>query len=102
MIKFDSILDKNYKYVKNKLIKEHETPELLLEKNQLIKQLNSNKVISKNKIFIMLVIISALIIITFFVMRRNLINKRKGRLQKKLLYFHKAAFNICCYKKRII
>jgi AraC-like DNA-binding protein len=82
LIKFDSVLDNNYKYVKNTLVKKYDTPELVLEKERLIKQLNNSYSLSKDKIIILSMIIIFLIIILFYSIRKSIINKKKFELIK--------------------
>ncbi len=77
LLKFDSILEYNYKSLSNKIIRDYESKELLDEKNQLIDKLNENKFSSK-KLFIVFTGITLLLMaIVFFVIRKNFLYKKR-------------------------
>ncbi len=77
LIKFDSINDKNYKYVKNKLFKDYERTELLSERKELIGKLTKNEKLSNNRIQLLLLIVLFLFLTSAFIIRRNLIYRRR-------------------------
>ncbi|MEW7290166.1 helix-turn-helix domain-containing protein [Aquimarina sp. 2304DJ70-9] len=77
LLKFDSILEYNYKSLSNKIIRDYESKELLDEKNQLIDKLNRSKFSSKKLIIVFTGITLLLMAIVFFVVRKNLIYKKR-------------------------
>ncbi|QVY64618.1 AraC family transcriptional regulator [Polaribacter sp. Q13] len=76
-IKFDSILDINYKYIKSTLVKNYETPELIFEKERIITQLSKENKGSKSMIIVINSILCTLILLTTYIFRRNLIYKKR-------------------------
>ena len=77
MIQFDSILDSNYKYIKNTLIKKYDTPELILEKEKLISELNKNKTILNNRVINLIIVLIISILFLYYFIRKNILNRKK-------------------------
>jgi AraC-like DNA-binding protein len=77
LIKFDSILDNNYKYLKKTIAKKYDTPELIQEKEKLISQLNKKEQRLNTWVLVLIIsLIGTLIILNFYI-RRNILNKKK-------------------------
>lgn len=77
LIQFDSILDSNYKYLKNNLTKKYDTPELILEKEKLISKLNKNEKTLNNRVLILIIILIISILILYYFIRKNILNRKK-------------------------
>lgn len=77
LIQFDSILDSNYKYLKNNLTKKYDTPELILEKEKLISKLNKNEKTLNNRVLILIIILIISILILYYFIRENILNRKK-------------------------
>lgn len=77
LIQFDSILDSNYKYIKNTLTKKYDTPELILEKEKLISELNENETILNNRVIILIIVLIISILILYYFIRKNSLNRKK-------------------------
>ena len=77
LLKFDSILESNYKSLSGKIIRNYESKELLDQKNQLIDKLKENSFFSTKLIIAFIVIIAILILIVFFVLRKNWVYKKR-------------------------
>jgi len=77
LIQFDSILDSNYKYIKNTLIKKYDTPELILEKEKLISELNKNETILKNRVIVLIIVLIISILFLYYFISKNILNRKK-------------------------
>ncbi len=77
LLRFDSILEYNYKSLSNKIIRNYESKELLDEKNQLIDKLNKNTFFSKKLLIIFVGIILILITIVFSILKKNRVYKKR-------------------------
>ncbi|WP_025740133.1 helix-turn-helix domain-containing protein [Aquimarina pacifica] len=77
LIKFDSILESNYKFLSKKIIRNYESKELLDEKNQLIEKLNNTAILSKKNSLILGIIIIALITIVLIILKKNRVYKKR-------------------------
>lgn len=77
LIKYDSILDTNYKYLKNTIEKEYDTPELILEKEVLISKLEKENYFSGIKIFVLIVFLILLSLTLVLIIRRSALNKKR-------------------------
>ncbi|MDY8137810.1 AraC family transcriptional regulator [Aquimarina sp. 2201CG5-10] len=83
LLKFDSIMHKNNTQVNEKLIKQYDTPELLAEKEQLIKFIHKKN--TNFKIFIWILAIAVLVISALFYYqyyKRRLYKERFNTLMK--------------------
>ncbi|TPN83893.1 helix-turn-helix domain-containing protein [Aquimarina algicola] len=76
LLKVDSVLNTNYKYLIKTIIKEYDTPKLLSEKQKIITSLEDKKQVSNTTILILLGV-SILLLILW------LINRNKQRQYKK-------------------
>jgi len=77
LLRSDSILDSNYQYVSDKLIKEYDTPNLLKEKEALIASLTSDKKTSADQvIWISLALVLSLGVVGFYYYRQRLYKQR--------------------------
>ena len=77
LIKFDSILDNNYKYLKKTITKKYDTPELIQEKEKLISQLNQKEETLNIWVLVLIIsLVSALITLNFNI-KRNILNTKK-------------------------
>ncbi|MGG8497427.1 helix-turn-helix domain-containing protein [Tenacibaculum sp. TC6] len=77
LIKFDSILDSNYKYLKNTITKKHDTPELIDQKDKLISKLNKKQgKLSSQLLFLIIGLIVSLLVI-LYVVRKNYTNRKR-------------------------
>ncbi len=90
LIKFDSILESNYKFLSKKIVRNYEAKELLDEKNQLIEKLNNITLLSKKKSLILGLVIISLITIVLFILRKNWIYKKrfKSIMSKNITAHH--------------
>ncbi len=84
LMKVDSVLDDNFKYLSPKIIKEYDTLKLLLKKEEIISELESEKSLSKRVILYLsgltLIVISALI---FYYKKQKTYKKRFEELLKR-------------------
>lgn len=78
LIKADSLLLNSSEYTFKKISKEFDIPNLILEKETIIKELKNRELFSKIVILVLILIISALCVIFFN-------NKRKNKAKIKLL-----------------
>ncbi|WP_161635288.1 AraC family transcriptional regulator [Aquimarina macrocephali] len=76
----DSIIDRNYKDINNKLIKEYDTPILFSEKEKLIYELEAQKNKSHYGIIVLLIITMVIIVVFILNHRRN--KKYKTRFEE--------------------
>ncbi len=77
LLKLDSILDSNYKYLNNKIIKNYDFPELLQDKKQLISILEkSNDRLSFGNIILAFLSILFFLLLLYFNRQRKLYKKR--------------------------
>ena len=83
LIRFDSVLDVNYKYIKNTLIKKYDISERILEKEKLINKLNQEKNNSDLKAVFMIVTIILLLALSAYVIYKNRLNKKRYNVLKK-------------------
>ncbi len=77
LLEFDSILSVDYRELNDILVKEYDTPELLMEKERLVEQANAQN--SKKTIYIRVLIFSVLLFIGLFsyqFFRKRLFQKR--------------------------
>ncbi len=79
LLKVDSILDNDYKYISRQINDEYSTPNLILEKQEIIDSLQKN---NKSKI-IFLIILSTLFLLLILVLIRN--DKKKKTYKKRFL-----------------
>lgn len=81
LLHLDSIINNNYKYLNNRIIREYDTPKLLFEKEQLITTLKSdNNRFSKNiniLIFVLLILFGLLI---YYYYKQQTYKKRFNKL----------------------
>ncbi len=77
LLKFDSILEYNYKSLSNKIIRKYESKELLDKKNILINRLQEKTFFSRKLIIGFILLILVLLTIVFFVFRKNWIYKKR-------------------------
>ena len=82
LLKVDSIINVKHNQLSKNIVKKHDTPELILEKERIIKQLNNSYSLSKNKIIILSIVIIFLIIILLYSIRKSIINKKKFEIIK--------------------
>ncbi len=77
LITLDSILNSNYKYLNNKIIKEYDTPLLIAEKQQLIADLKQeNTKISTQNIIISILLGLSILGIVYYYYRQRVYKKR--------------------------
>ena len=77
LIKYDSILDSNYTYLKNNIAKKYDTPKLIQDRDKLISQLSSQeKLLSSKLLFLTIIAIIFLIVLVYFI-KRNFDNKKR-------------------------
>jgi AraC-like DNA-binding protein len=77
LIKFDSILNQNYRYLKTTIVKKYETPELISEKEMLIKQLNKQQYLTNQKSYLLTIALFSSSLILIYFVRRNYLNKKR-------------------------
>lgn len=79
LLKFDSILNTNYRYVAKKMIKNYDVKNLIAEKNREIVKLNEEKSDSKNTILILFSCLIFLSLLIYYFIRKNNIQKKRFR-----------------------
>ncbi len=77
LLKFDSILNDNSKYLSKNIIKKYEIEELVASKNQIIQELKGENKTSKKYIYFLLALAAILLISTLLYIQKSLSNKRK-------------------------
>ncbi len=77
LIKFDSILDVNYKYLKNTITKKYDTPELIDQKDKLISKLNKEQSKLNSQLLSLLIGLGVCLLIIVYVVRKNYTNRKR-------------------------
>ncbi|XLS29766.1 helix-turn-helix domain-containing protein [Flavobacteriaceae bacterium M23B6Z8] len=77
LLKVDSVLNSNYRYLNTNIIKQYDTPQLLLEKENLISELNKgNKSISRWLYVLAGLLVIAIVAISYYVRLQQKYRKR--------------------------
>ncbi len=77
LLKFDSILSDNSKYLSKNIAKKYDIHELVESKNQIIKELEGENETSKKYNYILIVIAAILLVLAILYIQKNVSNKRK-------------------------
>lgn len=77
LLKFDSILKTNHRYLSKKIIKSYDVKNLIAQKNQKITELSKDKSDSKSAIYILFFCIAALLLFVFYSIKRNITQKNR-------------------------
>jgi AraC-like DNA-binding protein len=77
LLKFDSILNKNNKYLSKNIAKQIEIPALLSRRDNIIEELNLNSKISKKYIFLLMILSILLVTSMIYLIQKNITNKKK-------------------------
>lgn len=77
LIKFDSILDTNYKYLKKNITKKYDTPKLIQDRDSLISLLNSNKKQLNTRLILLTIIALIFLAVLIYFIKRNFNNKHR-------------------------
>ena len=77
LIKYDSILDNNYKYLKHTISKNYDTPELIDQKEKLISILHKKETKLNNRVILLIIILIISILILYYFVRKNILNRKK-------------------------
>ena len=77
LITADSIIKKNYKYFEPELIKNFETPNLMLEKEKLIKTLKEKNKVSKTTTYWIIILLSITLIALVYNFKKRIIYKNR-------------------------
>jgi AraC-like DNA-binding protein len=77
LIKYDSILNVNYKYLKKNITKKYETPKLINGRDKLISQLNKREKKLNSRLLILTIIALIFLIILIYFIKRNFNNKKR-------------------------
>lgn len=77
LLRLDSILSNDYKYLKNNIVEKYDKPQLLLEKEQLIKQLSEEATLSKTTIVILSILSFSIFGVLLYFIARNQKHKRR-------------------------
>ncbi len=83
LIKFDSLLNTNHKYLLKNITKKYDTPELISVKQNLINRLQKDKFISEKALVYVGVLAVLLLFLVFYYLRRYFIFKKRF---KKLIF----------------
>lgn len=77
LLKFDSILKINHRYISKKIIKSYDVKNLITEKNQKITELNEDKSYSKKTILILFFCIAILLLFIYYSVNKNSVQKKR-------------------------
>ncbi len=80
LLKFDSILNKNDKYLSENIIRKYEIPSLIFTREKIIEGLKDKNTISQKYIFTLILIAFLLLISTIYFIKRSTSNKKKFNL----------------------
>ncbi|HBR54543.1 MAG TPA: hypothetical protein DEA82_10340 [Flavobacteriaceae bacterium] len=94
IIKVDSAFKRNYAYYENSLNNRIETPTLLAEKENIIKQLEKEVALSDPKFFISLTVLFITLSILLFILRKRIVYRRRFELLMAQKYHHEVQKNI--------
>ena len=77
LLKFDSILNKNNKYLSKNIVDKIEIPSLLSTRDNIIEELRVNSAISKKNISLLFFLSILLVISIIYLIKKNMTNKKK-------------------------
>ncbi|WP_074409546.1 AraC family transcriptional regulator [Aquimarina megaterium] len=81
LLKVDSVLNTNYKYLSRKIIREYDTPKLIQEKESAIFELEDKNIIIKNRLLLVSILLGlSIFVLTYYYRRQKTLKKRFNEL----------------------